>query len=1028
MKVLVFLFSMACICFSVIQNIQAQQTIIKGIVKDNSGEPLPYANIYIEQSTVGTETNILGDYSLKIDLEGRYRLRCSFIGFESEVREINMNRGEDYTIDFSLQPLPTKLTEVTIAAEKDKSWSKELKNFEKYFLGNSKMANDCKILNPYVMDFKRSNTSVLQAFASEPLKIENKSTGYNITYELDSFLIDTKTDKIEYDGHIRFEELKPQSDIERDYWKKNRAEAYNGSIFHFLKALTSNKLKEEGFMIFRETGKLKLLSRSDTTFIKPEDIISKLDAKSYTLHSEGFLRVEYTQKNESIYTGKQYFSFNETSWLKLTSDSATINSEGFFVDPLNVELFRSFGNRRIAKALPINYVPTDDFDLELSKNNSDRRKIDKFFKNLLRYDSLYPKEKVFLSFKERIKVKPGISIYFNADIIAGISHAPSGLSNILYTELLGPDCQLISYGKHLITEGKSEGIINFPDTLNSGVYEIRAYTSWMKSHDAPFNYYSKLLLPDQKQKPDATQIQFRPFSGKLIYGRDNVIFIHTTDRYGIPSQAFIRVFDDQDNLIRELKSDTLGFTKLDSFKPSINSSYYALVNGDSKKWELPRAEEQTLTMGIEQDEKHLKLLIQSKKINDQKIHLIIQSSGIISYFKGFNVSENIIEIDVTKSALAYGINQVSLVDDEFYHLQDYTIFNELNRPADIAKSFHDHENFNDYLYWRSHLSDHSSYILSDFESKENAFENYILSQEWQKINFNDIYNLSFVNFKDSVETGLSISGILLVDDGYKLEGNNLNLLIQTAQPQFHSAELDSIGKFSFENLLFFDTTNLVFSYTEKGYEGNLEILFDEEEYVSPLQSRLGCNKSKVENNSLFSRTNIEIELEGARLLKEVDISAKRIKKPKIKRKNKLYSDPNYSFVFDDGDSFEQTFLTIVGGPVEFLMGRIPGAYAIRSTNGEIREFVINPGNSIDLSSSAIFFYEGISMSARDFNNLDPQAIGRIDVLKGGKAAIYGARGSGGVVIGYAPIYEYGESKSSTISYNLRSGLDISGSE
>jgi hypothetical protein len=45
-----------------------------------------------------------------------------------------------------------------------------------------------------------------------------------------------------------------------------------------------------------------------------------------------------------------------------------------------------------------------------------------------------------------------------------------------------------------LDKGVGNGSLYLPVSLNSGVYEFRAYTNWMKNFDAEFFFEKQLLL------------------------------------------------------------------------------------------------------------------------------------------------------------------------------------------------------------------------------------------------------------------------------------------------------------------------------------------------------------------------------------------------------------------------------------------------------------------------------------------------------------------------------------------------------
>ncbi len=56
---------------------------ISGIISDKNGEPLPFASIYIKNTTYGVSSNAFGEYFIELE-SGNYTIIFSYIGFENE--------------------------------------------------------------------------------------------------------------------------------------------------------------------------------------------------------------------------------------------------------------------------------------------------------------------------------------------------------------------------------------------------------------------------------------------------------------------------------------------------------------------------------------------------------------------------------------------------------------------------------------------------------------------------------------------------------------------------------------------------------------------------------------------------------------------------------------------------------------------------------------------------------------------------------------------------------------------------------
>ncbi|MCK4922470.1 MAG: carboxypeptidase-like regulatory domain-containing protein, partial [Bacteroidales bacterium] len=73
----------------------AQSGSISGTVKDaNSGEWLPGASIRVSGTTIGTITDLNGNFDLLGIPEGNQKIEFYFLGFALETREILIKKNE----------------------------------------------------------------------------------------------------------------------------------------------------------------------------------------------------------------------------------------------------------------------------------------------------------------------------------------------------------------------------------------------------------------------------------------------------------------------------------------------------------------------------------------------------------------------------------------------------------------------------------------------------------------------------------------------------------------------------------------------------------------------------------------------------------------------------------------------------------------------------------------------------------------------------------------------------------------------
>ena len=101
---LAFVFSAACV----------SGTSVSGKITDEKNEPVSFATVYVEGTTLGTTANIDGIYKLELK-PGTYRLIFRFIGYKQLEKNIEVGTT-NIELNVQLEPQKYELKEVTVSA------------------------------------------------------------------------------------------------------------------------------------------------------------------------------------------------------------------------------------------------------------------------------------------------------------------------------------------------------------------------------------------------------------------------------------------------------------------------------------------------------------------------------------------------------------------------------------------------------------------------------------------------------------------------------------------------------------------------------------------------------------------------------------------------------------------------------------------------------------------------------------------------------------------------------------------------
>jgi len=107
------LFLFLCSGFTVF----AQQTTITGTVLDETNQPLPYASVLVQGTTIGTSTDINGKFVLTGVPVGEHTLKISFLGYQTKSVPVTGERGKTTDLTTKLDPVGIQGKEVVITAQ-----------------------------------------------------------------------------------------------------------------------------------------------------------------------------------------------------------------------------------------------------------------------------------------------------------------------------------------------------------------------------------------------------------------------------------------------------------------------------------------------------------------------------------------------------------------------------------------------------------------------------------------------------------------------------------------------------------------------------------------------------------------------------------------------------------------------------------------------------------------------------------------------------------------------------------------------
>ncbi|MCF6308180.1 MAG: DUF5686 and carboxypeptidase regulatory-like domain-containing protein [Flavobacteriaceae bacterium] len=94
---------------------------VSGIITDKNGEPLPYVNIYLQGSYVGTTSNDFGTYEIDLPKKESYQLVFQFLGYKTLTKKVAKNELP-LTLNVILEEESISLETVVLSSSEDPAY------------------------------------------------------------------------------------------------------------------------------------------------------------------------------------------------------------------------------------------------------------------------------------------------------------------------------------------------------------------------------------------------------------------------------------------------------------------------------------------------------------------------------------------------------------------------------------------------------------------------------------------------------------------------------------------------------------------------------------------------------------------------------------------------------------------------------------------------------------------------------------------------------------------------------------------
>ncbi|WP_162419592.1 TonB-dependent receptor plug domain-containing protein [Cyclobacterium roseum] len=676
--------------------------------------------------------------------------------------------------------------------------------------------------------------------------------------------------------------------------------------------------------------------------------------------------------------------------------------------------------------------------------------LEKIQTNLSVWRINYAPEKVYLH-HDKPYYMSGEVIWLNAYLVHASDLTPSDKSKILYVDLINDKNELVKKLTLETEDGRTNGDLSLPGDLQEGEYTLVAYTNWMKNFGKEQFFKKPIYIwsPESNDKnPDPTvksdpDFQFFPEGGEMVTGISGKVAFKATGPDGQGIEVTGEVYDDTGLKLTDIASTHVG---MGSFRitPDSARSYLAKVtfeNGTTREYPLPKASPLGYGMNFESQGERIEITTVTNHPTGENVLLTGIAGDQLRYSQEFRMipnEEN--RLEIPKSAFPTGIvrftlataageplaerlvfidhaDQLSLTissnQQQFLSREQVMLEIEAKDPKGnpVATSFSlavtddqlasresNGMKIQSYLLLTSDLKGYIEapgyYFNPENEDRHAALDLLMMTQGWRRFAWKDILADNFPAIDHSHEFDIRISGNLQKDNGDPIPNGEAILFLKDKYQTFIATETNENGNFVFEGFHFNDSIDVLIQGTDaRGRTRNVNVSIDDEVYFPLLQATGNWSTESAVariNRDYFSPSlplfqGIETDISslelGELLLEEVVVEGR----AEISRPFTLHRNADMTI------EANQLPPAPSGNILEVLQGRVAGLQVVRSGPNQFSAVIRGQG-------TPLYLLDGVPVDESMVQSINQYDISRIEILKSpGNTAIYGGRGSGGVI-------------------------------
>ncbi|MBN2777678.1 MAG: TonB-dependent receptor plug domain-containing protein [Bacteroidales bacterium] len=653
----------------------------------------------------------------------------------------------------------------------------------------------------------------------------------------------------------------------------------------------------------------------------------------------------------------------------------------------------------------------------------------------------------------------GDTLWYAAYLVDGTSNIPAEGNSNLYVELINNMGEVVRHSIFTMLNGFGQGYLPIDrNNFNEGYYILRSYNDYLKNFGEDCFFYKTLKISNSKISSDSADqsvslseqsevsIDFYPEGGFLLSGQVNQVAFKVSGLKVEEKKVSGTIFDENNKEISRFSTLYKDMGKL-FFTADPNRGYNVKLDGfPDREWNLPEIHnEGAKIVATLVDSAFVNLsIMHTESYADKNFYVAVlhRGQGLLL----INVDSEKLDkmIRLSNDYFGDGINRVILLNQDFEPVSERLIFRDKKENVSLnltlnKDSFRTREevaihiaasdelaynenaalsivvvndnalnakgitqNIKSYLLIDSELKGQITDPVDYFVNKEKISANLkldllMLTQGWSNYIWNDLENKKAEI--DSTDFGLTIRG-KLIDSKKRNPITNSDVflrLISKTQSDLLFSSTNNQGEFEFQNLFFTDSATCYIQGNNS--KGKLNASAELQPVInSPMLNKLRLNSLNQFEDIPLSLYHLNYKKEQAlddfdpdrntRVLKDIDVIGKAGKGDD--GHYRIYNNPSVSLTITKQDLGYK-------GVFDYLQGRAPGVQVVGG-RVIIHGFSSFGGSGVgNAANEPLYLLDGIAIDKSMVSAIKMSSIDKIEVLKGNEAAMFGTRGSTGVI-------------------------------